>query len=70
MILGQLCGRLSTVQMICVGVGWVVVGAVMVVVVVVLDWWLGGYPRLLPSSSSSSSSYDLLGCCERWDEVV
>ena len=35
LILGQLCGRLSTVQMICVGVGWVVVGAVMVVVVVV-----------------------------------
>ena len=35
LILGQLCGGLSTVQMICVGVGWVVV-----VVVVLLDWWL------------------------------
>ena len=33
LILGQLCGGLSNVQMICVGVGWVVV-------VVLLDWWL------------------------------
>ena len=65
MILGQLCDGLSTVQMICVGVGWVVVGEVMAVVVVVLDWWLGGYPRLL-----SSSYYVLLGCCECWDEVI
>ena len=60
LIFGQLCGRLSTVQMVFVGVGWVVVGCrggcggVGLVV--------GGYPLLLPSSS-----YDLLlGCCEHW----
>ena len=26
LILGQLCGGISTIQMVCVSVGWVVVG--------------------------------------------
>ena len=42
LILGQLCGGISTVQMVCISVGWVVVGC---------NGGSGaGYHSLLPSS--------------------
>ena len=62
LILGQLCGGLSTIQMVCVGVGWVVLGCGGDGGVGLVVGWL--------SSFSSFFYVLLLGCCGCWGREV